>query len=145
MKSLGKKNKIEKQRTKSQTNILWKALFGWYKNLFWTHIGNNVFRRFTQSKKISLCSYTVFHRPLKPEDQWSCKRSPESAAYTNKHVWILWYLTPVQGQMKPLGCFLFQNNQYSVHLPISYWLFPSNDTLTVFPIQMHGQPMLTLP
>ena len=22
----------------------------------------------------------------KPEDQWSCKRSPESAAYTNKHV-----------------------------------------------------------
>ena len=21
-----------------------------------------------------------------PEDQWSCKRSPESAAYTNKHV-----------------------------------------------------------
>ena len=23
---------------------------------------------------------------LKPEDQWSCKRSPESAAYTNKHV-----------------------------------------------------------
>ena len=23
---------------------------------------------------------------IKPEDQWSCKRSPESAAYTNKHV-----------------------------------------------------------
>ena len=22
----------------------------------------------------------------KPEDQWSCKRSPESAEYTNKHV-----------------------------------------------------------
>ena len=25
-------------------------------------------------------------KQLKPEDQWSCKRSPESAAYTNKHV-----------------------------------------------------------
>ena len=23
---------------------------------------------------------------LIPEDQWSCKRSPESAAYINKHV-----------------------------------------------------------
>ena len=30
-----------------------------------------------------------------------------SAAYTNKHVRILWYLTPVQKQMKPLGHFLF--------------------------------------
>ena len=30
-----------------------------------------------------------------------------SAAYTNKHVGISWYLTPVQGQMKPLGHFLF--------------------------------------
>ena len=41
--------------------------------------------------------------------------------------------------------FFFQNNQYSVHLTISCWLFPSNDILTVFPIQIHGQPMLTLP
>ena len=33
-----------------------------------------------------------------------------------------------------LGQFSFlQNNQYSVHLPISCWLFPSNDILTVFP------------
>ena len=38
-----------------------------------------------------------------------------------------------------------EDNQYSVHLPISCWLFPSNDILTVFPIQIHGQPMLTLP
>ena len=30
-----------------------------------------------------------------------------SAAYTNKHVGISWYLTTVQGQMKPLGHFLF--------------------------------------
>ena len=28
-----------------------------------------------------------------------------SAAYTNKQVLIVWYLTPVQGQMKPLGQF----------------------------------------
>ena len=39
----------------------------------------------------------------------------------------------------------FQNNQYSVHLPIFCWLIPSNDILTVFAIQMHRQPMLTLP
>ena len=32
--------------------------------------------------------------------------------------------------MKPLGHFLFQNNQYFVHLPISCWLFPSNDILS---------------
>ena len=29
--------------------------------------------------------------------------------------------------------FFFQNNQYSVHLPIFCLLFPSNDILTVFP------------
>ena len=37
--------------------------------------------------------------------------------------------------------FFFQNNQYSVHLQISCWFFPSNDILTVFPIQM-GPPDL---
>ena len=33
-----------------------------------------------------------------------------SAAYTNKHVWILWYWTPVQGQTKQLGHFLFSES-----------------------------------
>ena len=50
------------------------------------------------------------------------------------------------GADEALGAiFFFQNNQYSVHLPISCWFSPSNDTLIVFPIQMHRQPMLTLP
>ena len=46
---------------------------------------------------VQWCYSTVhgdFHQPAhprgegaaRPEDQWSCKRSPESAAYTNKHV-----------------------------------------------------------
>ena len=54
---------------------------------------------------------------------------------------------PSAGADEALGPFSFFRiiNQYSVHLPISCWLFPSNDILTVFPIQMHGQPMLTLP
>ena len=48
------------------------------------------------------------------------------------------------GADEALGPFSFFR-QYSVHLPISSWLFPSNDILTVFPIQMHRQPMLNLP
>ena len=69
----------------------------------------------------------------KPEDQWSCKRSPESAAYTNKRLNIMVF-NPSAGAGEALGPFsFFQNNQYSVHLPISCWLFPSNDILTVFP------------
>ena len=33
----------------------------------------------------------------------------------------------------------------SVHLPICIKFSSSNDILTIFPIQMHGPPMLTLP
>ena len=43
-----------------------------------------------------------------------------SAAYTNKHVLILWYLTPVQGQMKPLGHFLFSES--SIFCPFANFL-----------------------
>ena len=43
------------------------------------------------------------------------------------------------------GVVFFQNHKSSVHLPISIKFFPSNDILTIFPIQMHGGPMLTLP
>ena len=32
------------------------------------------------------CRYHSTGNKTKPEDQWSCKRSPESAAYTKKHV-----------------------------------------------------------
>ena len=56
---------------------------------------------------------------------------------------IYMYTVPGWGQTWRL-CF-FQNHTFSVHLPISIKLFPSNGILTIFPIQMHGRPMLTLP
>ena len=39
-------------------------------------------------KKVQICIGVTDGKrnKVKPEDQWSCKRSPESAAYTNKHV-----------------------------------------------------------
>ena len=39
-----------------------------------------------------------------------------------------------------VGSKSFQNHKSSVHLPIAFKLFPSNDILTIFPIQMHGRP-----
>ena len=51
---------------------------------------------------------------------------------------------PGVGSNQPLGSKFFQNHKTSVHLPISF-KFLSNDILTIFPIQMHGPPMLTLP
>ena len=59
--------------------------------------------------------------------------------YDNIHVYC-----PGVGADLPLGSF-FQTHKYSVHLPISIKFFPSNDILKIFPIQMHGRPMLTLP
>ena len=53
------------------------------------------------------------------------------------------YITPGQGQNNPWNQFLFHEN--SVHLPIYCTFCPSNDILTIFPIQMHGRPKLTLP
>ena len=50
-----------------------------------------------------------------------------------------------KGAIEALGTLFFQNNQYTVHLQISCKFFPSNDILTVLPIQMHRRPMLTLP
>ena len=55
-----------------------------------------------------------------------------SAAYTNKRLNIMVF-NPSAGADEAHGPFsFFQNNQYSVLLPISCWLFPSNDILTVF-------------
>ena len=34
----------------------------------------------------------------------------------------------------------FSNHKNSVHLPINCKFCPSNDILTIFSIQMHGQP-----
>ena len=46
---------------------------------------------------------------------------------------------------QPLGSIFFlQNHKSSVHLPISFKFFSSNDILTIFPNQMHGSPMLIL-
>ena len=63
--------------------------------------------------------------------------------YGNIHVYC-----PGVGADQPLGSiffFFFQNHKSSVHLPISIKIFLSNDILTIFPIQMHGRPTLTLP
>ena len=45
-------------------------------------------------------------------------------------------LPPSGGRLAPEVLF-FQNHKYSVHLHISIKFFPSNDILTIFPIQMH--------
>ena len=41
--------------------------------------------------------------------------------------------------------FFVQNHKSSVHSPIFFNFLPSNDILTIFLIEMHGLPMLTLP
>ena len=43
---------------------------------------------------------------------------------------------PLVGSDQPLGSNFFQNHKPSVHLPISFKFFSSNDILTIFPIQM---------
>ena len=48
------------------------------------------------------------------------------------------------GADHPLGSKFFQNHKASVRLPISCKFFSSNDILTIFHIQMHGQFSLTL-
>ena len=45
------------------------------------------------------------------------------------------------GQISPWCPNFYQNFKLSVYLPISFKFSPSNDILTIFPIQMHGQPM----
>ena len=54
------------------------------------------------------------------------------------------YMTPGQGQSNLWSQFFF-NRKDSVHLPIYCKFCPSNDIVTIFPIQMHGQPKMTLP
>ena len=46
--------------------------------------------------------------------------------------------------MKPLVHFFFRIINILSNCQFLFYLFPSNDMLTVFPIQMHWQPMLTL-
>ena len=53
--------------------------------------------------------------------------------------------SPGAGAGNPLGTKFSHKHKYSVHLPISCKFCPSNHILTIFPIQMHGRPMLTLP
>ena len=66
------------------------------------------------------------------QDHWS--------SGCNIHVYC-----PGVGADQPLGSNFFQNYLPSVHLPISCKICLSNDILTIFPIQMHRRPMLTLP
>ena len=60
--------------------------------------------------------------------------------FCNIHVYC-----PGVGADQPWGPNFFQNYLSSVHFPISCKICLSNDILTIFPIQMHGRPMLTLP
>ena len=62
--------------------------------------------------------------------------------FGNIHVHV--YCPGVRADL-PMGYIYFEDHKYSVHLPISIKFFPSNDILTIFPIQMYGCPMLTLP
>ena len=45
---------------------------------------------------------------------------------------------PRAGKDEPLGSIVYQNHKYSVHLSIFCTFFPSNNIVTVFPIQMPG-------
>ena len=53
------------------------------------------------------------------------------------------YIAPGHGRQPP-GDILFHKYKYSVYLPISCKFCPLNHILTIFPIQMHGPPMLAL-
>ena len=50
-----------------------------------------------------------------PEDQWSCKRSPETrdiyqkTCLTRMVIYMYMYITPGPGQSKPWSQFLFEN------------------------------------
>ena len=63
------------------------------------------------------------------------------SSFRADEVCILW----PWGRADNLGTKFFHKHKYPVHLPISCKFFPSNHILTIFPIQMHGRPILTLP
>ena len=52
--------------------------------------------------------------------------------------------SPSAGADEALGPFIFRIINILSICQFLFYLFPSNDMLTVFPIQMHLQPMLTL-
>ena len=54
-------------------------------------------------------------------------------------------IAPGWGLTHAWGPNVFQKLKSSVHLPISSKSCPSNDILTIFPIQRHRRPKLTLP
>ena len=60
--------------------------------------------------------------------------------YGNIHVYC-----PGVGADQHLGSNFFQNHKALVRLSISFKFFPSNDIFTIFPIYVHGRPMLTFP
>ena len=69
-----------------------------------------------------------------------------SAAYTNKTCLNIMVFNPSAGADESLGPFSFFRIIKILSIcQFRAGFFPSNDILTVFPIQMHGQPMLSLP
>ena len=59
--------------------------------------------------------------------------------YGHTHVY-----SPGAGADNPLGPKYFHKHKSSVHLLIPSKFFAINDIFLFFPIQMHGQPKLTL-
>ena len=58
---------------------------------------------------------------------------------------ICMYIAPGWGQTSPWGPNFFQNHKSSVHLPISFKFFLSNDILTIFPMQIgQGHPTVMI-
>ena len=55
------------------------------------------------------------------------------------------FIAPGWGADLSMGYIYFQNHKYLVHLHISIKFYPSNEILTIIPIQMHVHPMFTLP
>ena len=94
---------------------------------------------------VTLAIYISFFLPKNaPHDTWIrlAKRFQRRRCmyYGNIHVYC-----PGVGADLPLRSIFFRIiNPLSI-CQISIKFFPSNDILTIFPIHMHGRPMLTLP
>ena len=58
---------------------------------------------------------------------------------------IYMYIAQGWGQMSPWGPIFFRIIDILSSYPFPIFFFSINDILTVFPIQMHRQPKLTLP
>ena len=86
----------------------------------------------------------MFEGSDKPDDQWSCKRSPE-IWYILKYFPMIHILVYSLGPATDnhVGPKLFHNHKF-VHLPIPSMFDLINEILSIFTIPMHGQHKLNL-